>query len=114
MPKCIEKDDYKIGDIIFVNKTVDFYSDEKIREFSLTDEHRYAYYVGYTFKQTGIIKSTNIAGWDEQPAYISYLKIENTYPVARIRFHSRGKEYFAFFEDIRIEKSYTLNKLEKN
>lgn len=101
---------YNIGDIIEVKALVEFYSgkDERyIERKEFKEDLILAYYVGYTSKQTGKIKEIREdSGFDEGPVYIvNVLENIKTHKVARIRFHDRGKEHYALFDDIEIDQS---------
>ena len=111
--RCPQQKNYNIGDIVLVKYTVYFSSiaenvfnkekeDSKdgIREMYKNVANRYAYYVGYTFKSTGRIKSHK--SYDTFATYEEYTEFipDLVFGLARIRFSTRGKEYNALFSDI--------------
>ncbi len=59
-----------------------------------------AYYVGYMYGQNGYLIK------DKNNAFVQ----KKTILLARIRFHPRGKEHYAFFEDIRMNPMYAMLK----
>ncbi len=98
---------FKIGDVILVSAIVTpKYDHVKTRflEQEFFNEPKKAWYVGFTFKQTGEYStgSTNNSSYFEPPDYgPPYLINRKDHKVFRIRFSERGKEFYCLPEHVK-------------
>ena len=105
---------FKIGDKIKITGILDFYYDkDNMRKFEIKPCNKVGYYVGYTFRQTGKVIPERNYSLDADEYDPAYLIPDNTFMVARIRFHERGKEYYTLFEDIQTSNDMVAEIIQK-